>query len=133
MKRSLAHGAGYLVIDHRDSPGTPEVPGGTLLERDVMTCRHCERAVVLHPGRVRARAVCPKCHAYICDGCEAARVASGGACVPFRAALDRAAEIIVRYLGQPDHPEAALDLTTLSAPANPRIAVESSRILSPKE
>lgn len=119
MKHSLNDGAGYLSIDHTESPGlTPAdvagvpgafaVPGGALLERDVQQCSHCQRAVVLHPGRVRARAVCPKCYHYICDGCETIRVATGQ-CVPFKAILDRAATLAEKYVGQPDHPAAAID------------------------
>lgn len=121
MKRSLADGSGFLEIDHRDSPGlTPAdvahipgaiaVPGGSLLERDIQQCSHCQRGVVLNPGRVRARAVCPKCYHYLCDECEALRVKTG-ACVPFKAVLDRAATITEKFLGQPDHPEAAIVLT----------------------
>lgn len=137
MKRSLADGSGYLEIDHRESPGlTPAdvahipgaiaVPGGAHLERDVQQCSHCQRMVVLNPGRVRDRAVCPKCHHYLCDGCEAARVASGGECVPFKAVLDRAAEIAEKYVGQPDHPEAVIDLATLSKPGPPKIVLTDS-------
>jgi len=127
MKRSLASGSGYLQIDHTNSPGLTEadvagvpgaiaVPGGSMLERDVQQCSHCQRAVVLNPGRVRDRAVCPKCHHYLCDSCEAARVASGGACVPFKQVLDRAFEIAEQFVGQPDHPEAAFDVEQLKAP-----------------
>lgn len=99
------------------------MPEGQMFERDVMTCGHCQRGVLLHPGRVRTRAVCPKCQAYLCDGCEALRVASGGGCVPFAAVLDRASELAERCVGQPDHPEAQMDLKALSAPAAPRIVV----------
>jgi len=127
MKRSLASGSGYLQIDHTNSPGLTEadvagvpgaiaVPGGSMLERDVQQCSHCQRGVVLNPGRVRDRAVCPKCHHYLCDSCEAARVASGGACVPFKQVLDRAFEIAEQFVGQPDHPEAAFDVEQLKAP-----------------
>lgn len=116
MKNLTSH-TGYLEIDHRDSPGlTPAdvvgVPGalpvgpGEVLERDVKQCSHCQRMVVLHPGRVRQRAVCPKCHHYICDQCEGARVASGGDCVPFKQVLDEAANIAEKFAGQPDHPDA---------------------------
>ena len=99
MKRSLRHGAGYLEVDHRDSPGlTPEqvahVPGaiavgkGQRLERDVLNCTHCERAVILHPLRTRDRGYCQKCNHYICDECEAIRVKTG-VCTPMRQILDR--------------------------------------------
>lgn len=138
MKRSLADGAGYLEINHKDSPGLrPEdvaripgalaVPGGQVLERDIKQCSHCQRGVVLNPGRVRARAVCPKCYAFICDGCEAIRAATGG-CVPFKQVLDRAAEIADKFVGDPTHPDAAAagDLAALSAPSAPRIVLTDS-------
>jgi len=134
MKRTLAAGSGYLVIDHRNSPGlTPAdvahlpgvvaVPGGTVFERDMQQCSHCQRGVVLNPGRVRDRAVCQKCFHYICDSCEAARVASGGACVPFKQVLDRVFDIAEQFIGQPDHPEAAVSLEQLTAPSAPRVVL----------
>lgn len=133
MKHSLADGSGYLVIDHRDSPGlTPAdvagvpgamaVPGGQQLERDIQQCSHCQRGVVLNPGRVRARAVCQKCDHYICDGC-AELLAATGQCVPFKAVLDRAATIAEKFSGQPDHPEAVIDAQALAQPAAPRIVL----------
>jgi hypothetical protein len=93
MKQSLRSGAGYLVVDHSNSPGltledVAHVPGaiavgaGRKMERDVMNCSHCQRAIVLQPLRVRDRGYCPKCNHYICDGCETIRVRTG-ACVPF--------------------------------------------------
>lgn len=132
--QSLRHGAGFLEIDHSDSPGlTPadvaQSPGalavgpGQHLERDIKQCSHCQRTVVLNPARVRDRAVCLKCFEYICDGCEAARVASGGACVPFKAVLDRAQAITEKFVGQPDHPEAVIDPLVLAREAAPTVAV----------
>jgi len=120
MKRSISHGSGFLEIDHRDSPGlTPEqvahIPGaiavgaGQLLERDIQQCSHCQRGVILNPGRVRARAVCLKCDHFVCDGC-AEILARTGECVPFLKRLDRAHAIIERHIGQPDHPEANPDI-----------------------
>jgi hypothetical protein len=96
---SLKSGAGYLIVDHRDSPGlTPadvaHVPGaipvgaGSLLERDVLTCSHCQRGVILEPLRTRDRGYCPKCDHYICDACETIRVKTG-ACVPMVQQLDQ--------------------------------------------
>jgi hypothetical protein len=121
--RSRSEQAGYLVIDHRESPGlspadVAHVPGavavgeGQQFERDVKQCSHCQRAVVLNPGRVRARAVCLKCDAFICDSCEDLRVATNE-CVPFKAVLDRAQTISEKFAGQPDHPDAAIVLTDL--------------------
>lgn len=78
-KRSLE---GYLMIDHRNSPGvTPEeaagfgpaVPGGQLYESATNTCGHCMCEVVLNPQRTRERGYCPKCDQYLCDACEYVR------------------------------------------------------------
>lgn len=106
MKTLNSH-SGYLIIDHRDSPGLTAddvrhvpgalaVAGGSVLERDVKQCSHCGRNVFLEPNRVRQRAVCPKCHHYICDNCERARVMSGGLCVPLQRVLDAAQTMLER-------------------------------------
>lgn len=100
MKHSLVQGSGYLIIDHRDSPGLSPadvahvpgavaVPKGTVTERDVQQCTHCQRQIVLNPLRERPRGYCPKCHHYICDTCEAIRIKTL-ACVPFAVVEDRA-------------------------------------------
>lgn len=62
---------GYLLIDHRASPGTPAVAGGTLFEADTFTCCHCNGVVVKNPQRVRDRHMCFKCGHLTCDqvGC----------------------------------------------------------------
>lgn len=90
---------GYLMIDHRESPGvTPEqammagrntlpVGRGQRFEAPTVNCSHCERLVVLNPGRTRDRAYCPKCNHYLCDQCEAARVQTG-LCKPFAQRID---------------------------------------------
>jgi hypothetical protein len=124
MLKSLRHGAGYLQIDHRDSPGLTAddvahvpgaiaAPGGTVTERDVKQCSHCQRAVVLHPLRVRDRGFCPKCNSYVCDACEDIRVRTGE-CVPFVKVLDTAQNIAEKFVGQPDHPDAQAPLVTLT-------------------
>jgi hypothetical protein len=134
--KTLSSGAGYLVIDHTDSPGLSEkdqisappgalvAPAGQLAEGDIKHCSHCQRAVLLNPGRVRNRAVCPKCYHYICDGCEAIRVKTG-VCIPFKQQLDRAMEIATKFVGQLDHPEAAKmnDIGELTKSNEPRIIV----------
>ncbi len=86
---------GYLMIDHRESPGiTPEQaaagpPGtipvgkGMLFQAPTVNCSHCTRLIVLNPARIRDRAYCPKCDYYICDACEAVRVQTG-VCKPFK-------------------------------------------------
>ena len=77
---------GYLLVDHRASPGLPEeiarMAGydprlcreGKVFESRTMTCAHCRGSVVPHPARTRARASCLQCDnregAYICDACD---------------------------------------------------------------
>lgn len=88
-KRSLE---GYLLIDHRSSPGigpSGSIRGpGSMLEAPIATCSHCQRGIIMNPLRTRDRAYCPKCDHYLCDECEAARVASGGACRTFRQIIE---------------------------------------------
>ena len=87
--KSKSRFEGYLMVDHRASPGIPEDVAraagrdprfsgeGKLFEAATMTCWHCQNIVVLNPERRRARAYCPKCDNYICDGCEALRQMPG--------------------------------------------------------
>jgi hypothetical protein len=83
MKPSFGR-EGYLMIDHRASPGIPEdiarasgldprfAGEGKLLEQATLTCSHCKAAVVKNPMRIRERHSCVKCGGhYICDGCHA--------------------------------------------------------------
>lgn len=99
--RWLRRHEGYLLIDHRDSPGVvadkahPLGPS-QVIERAVYTCSHCQRQVVVNPLRTRSRGYCPKCDHVICDFCEAERVASGGVCTPFKALVEKTQEEIVR-------------------------------------
>lgn len=82
---SLRQHAGYLIVDHSESPGVSPAdfprgfPKGTVfvgkghaLEADVQMCAHCQRAVLLNPERQRQRGYCAKCDHYICDapGCQ---------------------------------------------------------------
>lgn len=72
---------GYLMIDHRASPGLPEdiarrtgldpryTGEGKLLEGATLTCSHCKTTVFKNPLRTRERAYCSKCDHYICDLC----------------------------------------------------------------
>lgn len=88
---------GYLMIDHRASPGLPDnflrdaglrgaaVNEGKILESAIATCAHCNTIVVLNPLRVRDRNNCRKCDAYICDN-----PACHKDCVPFDKILDEA-------------------------------------------
>lgn len=76
---------GYLLVDHRASPGIPEdkanqfgydpklVAEGKVYEADTKTCAHCQTVVILRLDRLRARGHCFQCNNYICDLCDAAR------------------------------------------------------------
>src|SRR5262249_875543 len=105
MSRSKRSHEGYLLVDHRAGagiaqsevePGAIAVPGGAMLESATITCHHCQRIVVLNPNRSRSGGYCRKCDHYICDNCEATRVASGGACKPFKQVIDEALEAATR-------------------------------------
>jgi hypothetical protein len=66
---------GYLMIDHRASPGIPGTPmrEGSLFEAATLRCSHCGCVQIKRPDRVRPRASCVKCGGgYICDACHAA-------------------------------------------------------------
>lgn len=73
---SLRRHEGYFLSDNR-------VSGGALIERAVIICSHCQRAMFRNPARERARGHCPKCDHYVCDLCEAQRVKTGE-CKPLR-------------------------------------------------
>ena len=73
---------GYILIDHRASPGLPEdvavrigldprlVGEGRVLEAATLTCVHCATPQIMNLERKRERHKCPKCnHQYVCDGC----------------------------------------------------------------
>jgi len=63
---------GYLMVDHRASPGLPGDPlrgEGTLFETKTNHCNHCGKVVIMNPLRTRDRAYCNKCRMYICDDC----------------------------------------------------------------
>lgn len=98
---SLKRTAGELMIDHRASPGTPDVPEGKVLEVQTYTCSHCCRVVVMNERRTRDREVCLRCMAIICDPCAKQR-ARRGACTPF----------IAQYMDQP-----GVIISTAGAPA----------------
>lgn len=79
MSRIGTH-TGWLVIDHRNSPGIPDdlapqvaaaggvpVPGGVEVELDTWTCAHCGQVVLKNPDRTRPREVCRKCMKVVCD------------------------------------------------------------------
>lgn len=73
---------GYLLVDHRASPGLPEEVArwagydpklcgeGKVFEADTLKCAHCPAVVVKNPLRTRERHSCVKCSGrYVCDPC----------------------------------------------------------------
>jgi hypothetical protein len=74
---------GYLLIDHRASPGfTPEqarmlgidadprqLGPKQMFEAPTITCSHCLCSFVINPDRKRERGRCWKCFHYLCDQC----------------------------------------------------------------
>lgn len=97
---SLKANEGYMMVDHRMSPGIPEdleaywitqgklqpgdvVRGGAMLETGIKCCNHCQRVILLNPQRQRDRHTCLKCYAYVCDQCYAS-----GECIPIWKVLD---------------------------------------------
>ena len=110
---------GYLMVDHRASPGLPEdvarkvgydpklVGEGKLFEADTLTCSHCKTVVIKNPLRTRERSSCRKCgYHYICDICAAAMNDPGYSHMPF----DRVVELNLETpLGSP--PKLLMDET----------------------
>src|SRR5215471_3079536 len=101
---------GYLMIDHRFSPGLSEdvarqagydpnlVGEGKFMEVDTMTCSHCKCAVVPNPFRVRPRENCPKCgNHYICDMCALATRDPDYSHMPFDKKVDEHIAAAIKY------------------------------------
>jgi hypothetical protein len=60
---------GYLLVDHRNSPGVPEkgIDKNTVHEFKTLTCGHCQTIVILNPDRVRDRPWCFSCNDQIAE------------------------------------------------------------------
>lgn len=98
---------GYLLIDHRNSPGiTPEfirdhkldapaVGAGKVLETALTVCHCCGGDVILNPNRSRPREWCMKHDAYMCDNCAMLRKITGS-CIPLKQRLFNIFEKISR-------------------------------------
>ena len=100
MPRIIDTHLGYLMIDHRDSPGVPDelvrqiraetgkdipfAPGGVLTEADTYSCPHCQAVVIKNPLRTRPRNVCRKCMSVVCDTPSCILE-----CTPFQQLLDK--------------------------------------------
>ncbi len=108
--RSKRAHEGYIMLDHRNSPGvTPEMlatghylpaPEGKVFEAPIIRCNHCGTMLVVNPARTRAREHCPKCDHYICDGCGLARKLDGGECLPVDKKHDIMAEENLLLIGK---------------------------------
>lgn len=104
--RSLASLEGEFTMDNRHNPGVPDevvtaqgLPVGAgrgLFEEACYTCSHCQSVVVKNRERTRPRGYCKKCNHVICDGCDAAYVASGHVCKPWAAVVDEHLESVER-------------------------------------
>lgn len=92
---------GYLMVDHRASPGIPEdaaramgydpklVGEGKLYEADIMHCAHCNNPYKRNPLRTRERYSCMACSGdYICDLCNHERLQPDYVHLPFRKIRD---------------------------------------------
>ena len=98
---------GYLLIDHRNSPGvdrdssipgSPIVGAGKMAELPTLTCLHCQKVQIMNPARTRARPFCAKCNGYICDACSAIQ-ASSTEHMPFAKKADILQEAALRGRG----------------------------------
>lgn len=90
---------GYLLVDHRASPGLteqearlagydPKLSGeGKVYEADTMSCSHCRCVVVKNPFRTRDRPHCYQCDHYICDMC-AVKAKTQDVHMPFSKIID---------------------------------------------
>ena len=106
-KRSIE---GYYLNDNRTASMAAGMPAG-VYESATITCSHCQRVVILRPDRSRARGYCPKCDHYVCDACEAVRVANAGACVTMNQIIDEIQEAgakgLLGLFGPPKAPGSA--------------------------
>jgi hypothetical protein len=108
---------GYIMIDHRASPGLPEdvarLAGydpklcgeGKVFESKTMTCGHCGGSVVPNVARIRPRASCLACDnregRYICDGCDFLRSQPGYVHKPMVQVIDEVKERAITHMGTP--------------------------------
>lgn len=91
---------GYLMVDHRASPGLPEdiarlcgydpkLSGeGKVYEADTLSCSICKGTVVKNIFRTRERHSCKVTGRYICDGCAYLQSLPDYVYVPFEKVVD---------------------------------------------
>ena len=120
MIRSLKQ-QGYLMIDHRASPGLPAdlaaklgldpkyCGEGKLYEADTLTCAHCKTSQIKNTLRTRERASCRKCNNhYICDFCAAGMLRPDYSHIPY----EKKVELVLSGFTTPDiHPQLILPPT----------------------
>jgi hypothetical protein len=104
MKSKRRH-EGYLLIDHRNSPGITEevahragLPTGAgrgVFETPTITCSHCQKVLVINPLRTRDREYCGKCDHYVCDQCGLV-LKLGGECRTMSEIMDDVQEKAVK-------------------------------------
>ena len=100
MRRLRTSYEGYLMIDHRASPGltaeemrqagytnAPNLGEGTYTELPTIRCAHCSNVFIKNPLRTRERGFCWQCDDYLCDQCTVAMKVSGKH-VPFQQIAD---------------------------------------------
>ena len=86
------------------STGYLQIIGEGGSERDVLSCKHCQRQVVIAPAKgASSQRIdrCGQCHATICHRC-AAELASSMKCSPFEKrleAMEHRGETLRRILG----------------------------------
>jgi hypothetical protein len=102
---------GYVLIDHRNSPGisqefivannldAPAVGAGQMFESAIAVCHACGGDIILNPNRTRAREWCMEHDAYLCDRCALTRKLTGS-CVPLKKRLFDLFERIIRTSNQ---------------------------------
>jgi hypothetical protein len=104
-KKSLE---GYVMIDHRASPGIPPevanrlgIPkdaGQGLYEGAFIMCNHCQNCimVVIDPLKPTDRIPCSGCNRYICNACEYKMKHLGERCKTFDEIADEICENAVQ-------------------------------------
>lgn len=99
---------GWLLVDHRASPGLPEsvsdrtglpLGEGKVAEAATLTCAHCRNVFVKNPNRTRERGYCSQCDSYICDWCVEAMREPDYVHLPFDKLIDLVKDGKVRIVG----------------------------------
>lgn len=110
----MAQREGYLLLDHRASPGLPAdfaramgidpvlASEGKLFEAATLTCVHCTNVVLKNRFRLREREKCMKCGGkYVCDACAYEASLPDYDHTPFEKKRDDCLDAAVKGLGSP--------------------------------